>query len=156
MNRGRQREEIYRELTPIGIIVCMLAGAMAEGIIFQIFDIRLELVPTAVLFFLWGMFAFLSSGILVLADMSEEKLAQYRAWRREEKLRSAAERAVTAESDCPLYVIEALSADFGKRVVETIQSQPRSVHAAMVYDLCEAQEKRLQKKELAWMRERAS
>lgn len=155
MNRGRKREEIYRELTPIGIIVCMLAGAMAEGIIFQIFDIRLELVPAVVLFFLWGMFAFLSSGILVLADMSEEKLVQHRAWRKNGKLRLA-ERSVSSDSECPLYVIEVLRVDFGERMAATIQSQPQSVRSAMVYDLCEAQEKRLQRKEFVWMREKAS
>lgn len=156
MNRGRRREEIYRELTPIGIVVCMLAGAVAEGIIFQIFEIRSELVPTAVLFFLWGMFGFLSSGILLLADMSEEKLVQYRAARRDRKHRSGETRAVTVEHECPLSVIEALRAEFGDRMAEMIQSQPRPAHAAIVYDLYEVQEKHMQKKESVWMREKAS
>lgn len=78
MNRGNRNEEIYRELTVSGFLICMAAGAAAEALIFALFDIRLDMVPRVVLVFLWGMFGFLSSGILVLADIVETAIGERR------------------------------------------------------------------------------
>ena len=50
---GKQREEIYRELTPEGVGLCVAAGALAEGLTFVVMGIRLGSVPLPVLVFLY-------------------------------------------------------------------------------------------------------
>ena len=53
MKMGKQKEEIYRELTPEGVGLCVAAGALAEGLTFVVMGIRLGSVPLPVLVFLW-------------------------------------------------------------------------------------------------------
>ena len=78
MKMGKQREEIYRELTPEGVGLCVAAGALAEGLTFVVMGIRLGSVPLPVLVFLWGLFGFLISGVLYLFDAMGTRVQENR------------------------------------------------------------------------------
>lgn len=80
MKMGKQREEIYRELTPEGVGLCVAAGALAEGLTFVVMGIRLGSVPLPVLVFLWGLFGFLISGVLYLFDAMGTRVHEIREW----------------------------------------------------------------------------
>ena len=123
MNRGNRKEEIYRELTVSGFLICMAAGAAAEALIFALFDIRLDMVPRVVLVFLWGMFGFLSSGILVLADIVETAIGERRMelqYRNQLKL---------AQHEAQM--IAGLKQEIEQVVAETLQKA--DMHTAEVY-----------------------
>ena len=80
MNTGKRNRELYRELTPAGAGLCAVAGAVAEGITFIMFGIRIGSVPVPVLIFLWGLFGILVSGVLILADSVESRIQEIKEW----------------------------------------------------------------------------
>lgn len=85
MNMGNRSEEIYRELTPAGVGLCAVAGAMAEGLTFIVLGIRFGSVPLPVLVFLWGLFGILVSGVLFLFDSMGTRVQEIREWARRMK-----------------------------------------------------------------------
>lgn len=85
--RGNQKEDIYRELTPAGLVLCLVIGAIAEIVILGGFGIRLgtELMP--VVLFLWCVLGILAAGGLILADMGSCWMKEMRESRRRRLLR---------------------------------------------------------------------
>ena len=83
MNKGKHREEIYRELTPAGVGLCIITGAAAEAVTFLITGIRPGNVPVTVLVFLWGLFGILAAGFLFAADAAGERMREFLGWLRD-------------------------------------------------------------------------
>lgn len=80
MNKDRKGQNIYRELTPAGVGLCIATGAAAETVTLLLTGVRLGSVPVAVGIFLWGMFGILSAGVLFLADIVIERLQNILEW----------------------------------------------------------------------------
>lgn len=68
----KRNEEVYIELTTAGVVLCAVLGASAEGIIFWGLGLRTEHIPFFAAVFLWGLFGFMVSGVLILADSLRE------------------------------------------------------------------------------------
>ena len=67
--QGMERQDIYYELTPIGIVLCAVAGIAAELVVLAAFGIQPEIIPVPVFGFLWLLFGILVSGVLIGLEM---------------------------------------------------------------------------------------
>lgn len=85
--RGKQKEDTYRELTPAGLVLCLVLGAIAEIAILGGFGIRLEAELVPVVLFLWCALGILAAGALILADMGSCWMKEMRRSRRRRLLR---------------------------------------------------------------------
>ncbi|MDO4324112.1 MAG: hypothetical protein Q4C61_16485 [Lachnospiraceae bacterium] len=63
-----RREEIYRELTKEGKLVCALAGMVEEIVVFLALRIQFSTCPLPVMIFLWFLFAVLTAAAMIVAD----------------------------------------------------------------------------------------
>lgn len=68
-NQKNEHQDIYYELTPSGIIFCLIAGLMLEALILFVFGIQLKYVPVFVLAFLWLLAGILVSGCLIGSEI---------------------------------------------------------------------------------------
>lgn len=64
-----ERQDIYYELTPIGIVLCAAAGIAAELLVLAVFGIQPEIIPVPVFGFLWLLFGILVSGVMIGLEM---------------------------------------------------------------------------------------
>ena len=67
--QGIERQDIYYELTPCGIILCAVTGMAAELLVLFGFGIQPEIIPLPVFGFLWLLFGILVSRVLIGLEM---------------------------------------------------------------------------------------
>lgn len=125
MKKRMWNENTDRELTRAGLLVCMILGAAAEGITFAAVGIRLTYVPFPVLIFLWTVFSFLSTGVLLLTDLIEQKIGECLAvWQ---------QKRASAEGEKGL--IEALRAALNRTMSEVLDRETAESDCAVIYQL---------------------
>lgn len=125
MKKRMWNENTDRELTQAGLLVCMILGAAAEGITFAAVGIRVTYVPFPVLIFLWTVFSYLSTGVLLLADLIEQKLGGcLAAWQ---------QKRTSAKYENRL--IEALRAALNRTMSEVLDRETVESDCAVIYQL---------------------
>lgn len=125
MKKRMWNENTDRELTRAGLLVCMILGAAAEGITFAAVGIRVTYVPFPVLIFLWTVFSYLSTGVLLLADLIEQKLGGcLAAWQQKH-----------TSAECENRLIEALRAALNRTMSEVLDRETVESDCAVIYQL---------------------
>jgi len=78
MKRKSEKQEIYRTLTPAGIVLCAILGLVFEILLFLLMGIHFLEVSVVILGFLWLLSGILVSGALCLAASVQDQIKRNR------------------------------------------------------------------------------